>query len=173
MRSLLYWLSGRLPCCIISDGDKPYLERYYLFTALGVRFYLHRFVESDPDRGLHDHPWPWAFSIILAGSYEEHRRSGARTVRWFNWLTGDNFHRVVLHRYLNTNEPRHVWTMFAHRTRRTKEWGFLREEWDCLSPTYRRISYRPHKPGIEECWWRTVPRGRDEARRMPARGIRT
>ncbi|WP_244260428.1 hypothetical protein [Burkholderia gladioli] len=58
MRRVLYAISSRLPCRIIADGNKPYLERYYLATVFGVRFYLHRFVASDPDRGLHDHPWP-------------------------------------------------------------------------------------------------------------------
>jgi hypothetical protein len=153
MKSLLFWLSGRLPCRIISDGDSPYLERYYLFTFFGVRFYLHRFVASDPDRGLHDHPWPWAFSIILSSWYQEQRRDGMHKVRFFNRLSGDTFHRVILE-----NGP--VWTIFAHRARRTKEWGFLRDKGQL------GITYRPHKPGIEEQWWKSVPRGRYESRRM-------
>ena len=52
---LLRAISDRLPCRIISDNDQPYLERYYIATLFGVRLYLHRFVGSDPDRGLHDH----------------------------------------------------------------------------------------------------------------------
>ena len=66
MNRLLLWLTGFLPCRIISEGDQPYLERYYLMTLFGWRFYIHRFVASDPDRGLHDHPWPKAYSIILS-----------------------------------------------------------------------------------------------------------
>jgi hypothetical protein len=154
VRTILFWLSGRLPCRIICDGDAPYLERYYLFTAFGVRVYLHRFVASDPDQGLHDHPWPWAFSILLAGWYWEHRRDGVRKVRWFNWLIGDSFHRVVL-------DDRHVWTIFAHRARRVKPWGFLRDKGQF------GIVYKPHQPGVEECWWNTVPIGKLEPRRMP------
>ena len=96
MRKLLFWLTSHLPCRIIAEEGSVYLERYYLFTLLGWRFYLHRFVGSDPDRGLHDHPWSRAFSIILAGWYWEQTRSGTRKVRWLNTLTGDTFHRVVL-----------------------------------------------------------------------------
>ena len=78
MRKLLFWLTSHLPCRIIAEEGSVYLERYYLFTLLGWRFYLHRFVGSDPDRGLHDHPWSRAFSIILAGWYWEQTRSGTR-----------------------------------------------------------------------------------------------
>ena len=45
----LYWWSGHLPLRLISKAGGPYLERYYLFTLFGHRFYLHRFVASDPD----------------------------------------------------------------------------------------------------------------------------
>jgi hypothetical protein len=98
MHKLLFWLSGHLSCRIISDGEQPYLERYYLLTLFGVRVYLHRFVASDPDRGTHDHPWPWAFSLILAGWYYEETAYGVSIVRWFNALTGSTFHRVILPR---------------------------------------------------------------------------
>lgn len=96
MNAILFFLSSFLPLRIISDGEGPYLERYYLFTIFGVRFYLHRFVASDPDRGLHDHPWPWAGSIVLSGHYWEVTRSGTKKVRWLNFLVGDSFHRVKL-----------------------------------------------------------------------------
>jgi hypothetical protein len=154
MTKILYWLCARLPCRIISDGDRPYLERYYLFTLFGVRFYLHRFVASDPDRGLHDHPWPWAFSVILSGWYYEHRRGNFREVRWLNLITGDTFHRVIL-----PNGP--VWILFAHRARRSKEWGFLR----AYDP--ETICYVKHKPGVAEQWWKSAPLGREQERRAP------
>lgn len=157
IRRILSAASSRLPCRIISDGSRPYLERYYLFTIFGVRFYLHRFVRSDPDRGVHDHPWPWAFSLILRGWYYEERRSGICSVRWLNWLTGDTFHRVILPEDRGVHE---VWTIFAHRARRTKLWGFLRNE------GFQTI-YRVHAPSTDEAWWKTAPKGRDEPRRMP------
>src|SRR5437660_2113436 len=90
-RLLLAYSAGR-PCKIICEADRPYLERYFVCALFGIRFYLHRFVGSDPDRGLHDHPWRWAMSFILRGWYYEATRSGTRAVRWFNFLTGDTFH---------------------------------------------------------------------------------
>lgn len=167
MRKLLFWLTSHLPCRIIAEEGSVYLERYYLFTLLGWRFYLHRFVGSDPDRGLHDHPWSRAFSIILAGWYWEQTRSGTRKVRWLNTLTGDTFHRVVLpsegfvrglpflHPDFNKDAP--CWTLFFHRAEYVKEWGFLRGQ--VFIPYIRtRTDEMPD-------WWVRVPKGRDEPRR--------
>lgn len=174
MKHLLYRLAGRLPCRIISDDGRPYLERYYLATILGVRFYLHRFVGSDPARGLHDHPWPWAGSLVLSGFYFEERRGNnpyhMRAVRWFNWLTGDTFHRVVLHskKPLDEGPGEPCWTLFFHRAANVKPWGFLRPR----SENYN-LTWIPHDwdrggngSGHQGEWWKTVPIGKLEPRRM-------
>lgn len=179
MRKLLFWLTSHLPCRIIAEEGSVYLERYYLFTLLGWRFYLHRFVGSDPDRGLHDHPWSRAFSIILAGWYWEQTRSGTRKVRWLNTLTGDTFHRVVLpsegfvrglpflHPDFNKDAP--CWTLFFHRAKRTKGWGFLREQPGDFDAYVGRLSiftpYTYTRTDEMPDWWIRVPKGRDEPRR--------
>ena len=174
MNKFLYWLAGRLPARIISDGSVPYLERYYLFTILGWRFYLHRFVGSDPDRGLHEHPWTRAFSLVLHGWYFEERRDGPRKVRWFNSLTGDTFHRVVLPCPLDgrpfqrpmcggpEHEPQNCWTLFFHRAGSTKEWGFLNLSEDGKTKVFRPYLYT--REGSQKGWWMKAPKGRDIAR---------
>lgn len=173
MRKLLFWLTSHLPCRIIAEEGSVYLERYYLFTLLGWRFYLHRFVGSDPDRGLHDHPWPRAFSIVLAGWYFEETRSGTRKVRWINILTGDTFHRVVLPcgDYLPdfSCDEQPCWTLFFHRAKRTKGWGFLREQPGDFDAYVGRLSiftpYTYTRTDEMPDWWIRVPKGRDEPRR--------
>lgn len=175
---LLVAITDRLPCRIINDGQTPYLERYYVGTLLGWRFYLHRFVGSDPDRGLHDHPWRKARSIILSGWYWEETRSGTRQVRWFNSLTGDTFHRVVLpHRYQCEHAPvgdwifdenfekskwsdeMPCWTLFFHTTGKTKPWGFLRPLPMLHSQNAQLFTpYVYEKPVTE--WWLSAPTGR-------------
>ena len=57
MNRVLRAISDRLPCRLITDKGTLYLERYYVGQAFGATFYLHRFVGSDPDRSMHDHPW--------------------------------------------------------------------------------------------------------------------
>lgn len=185
MNRLLYRLAGNLPCRIISDNGHPYLERYYLFTLLGVRFYLHRFVGSDPDRGLHDHPWPWAGSVVLHGWYWEELRGKdalgmrSRRVRWFNWLTGDSFHRVVLPCALGDHEPDSVmcggiplrrptcWTLFFHRAAYTKPWGFLRPIEGEHPMVWWPHNYPKDGTGTPGAWWNEVPIGKLEPRRTP------
>jgi hypothetical protein len=154
IHTFLERITDRLPAREIMDGDTRYLERYYVGTVLGVRFYLHQFVASDPDRGLHSHPWPWAVSLLLSGRYLEERRTRTHVRNWINFITGNTFHRVVLLPGRNGG-VRPVWTLFAHRAKRTKGWGFLRP-----SPTGSGMLYTPHKPSVEEAWWETAPTGR-------------
>lgn len=153
---LLLALSARLPCRLI-DGDQgePYLERYYLFGAFGWHAYLHRFVDSDPDRGLHDHPWGRAISLVLSGGYDEIRpvrtgepaRTCTRTLNsWrLNRLAGTDFHRVVL------RDRRPVWTLFLHGPR-VKGWGFVQNgEYRAMARDGGEFRHRD--------WWKWAPRG--------------
>lgn len=183
MAKLLFWLSGFLPLRIISDPEgSPYLERYYLCTLLGWRFYLHRFVGSDPDRGLHDHPWRFAFSIVLSGFYHEETRQGTKPVRRFNWLTGDTFYRVILPKteswmYVESIKDRvrvfseaQCWTLFAHTTGRPNSWGFLRKQKDWRTheeiAVFREYDYGPEGGRRPKDWWKTAPRGKESTRRQ-------
>lgn len=175
MRSFLFWLAMRLPCRVIAEARKPYLERYYVTQAFGWRCYLHRFVASDPDRGVHDHPWLLAFSIILVGWYYEVRRWGVRRVRWFNVIRGDTFHRVVIGNELCgidwrpytprggpfPEPPREVWSLFFHRAEDAKQWGFLRGN--------RYIPFTYNGKVKSNRWELTAPKGRDF--RRDARGV--
>lgn len=168
MKRILYWLTSHLPCRIISDDGKPYLERYYLCTVFGVRFYLHRFVGSDPAaRGLHDHPWRWARSVVLSGWYCEYRPDGMHKVRWFNKISGDTFHRVVLPvahikswasgKWCAVDEP--CWTLFFHDAEYVKPWGFMR------AGKWQAHNHPKDGRGTPDAWWKKVPNGKYEPRR--------
>jgi hypothetical protein len=161
--NLLNRISARLPCRFI-DGEQgePYLERYYLVGAFGWHVYLHRFVSSDPDRGLHDHPWRRAVSLVLTGGYDEQRPSNGdfdrirvRSVRPFqlNLLRGEDFHRVIL----RGGVP--AWTLFIHGPR-VKGWGFM-EDGELVPMASGADEFR-HRD-----WWKTAPNG--SAMRMERR----
>lgn len=160
MNKLLYWVSSHLPCKIICDVGHPYLERYYLFTILNTRFYIHRFVGSDPARGLHNHPWRWAISLILSGYYLEHTHYGIKPVRWINGLVGDSFHRVIL-----PSEHKFVWTLFFHQAGRAKTWGFLRNKGQ-LGTVYEEHKPSTTETGEPEDWWVTAPKGQYVTNRL-------
>jgi hypothetical protein len=120
---------------LIRRDGAPYLWRTYLGGGDGARCFLHRFVSDDTKNELHSHPFEWSFSIILVGSYREHRASGRfvgessvvlsdRFTRVFcpgsrNYISWDTFHRVEL-------VTKEVWTLFFHGPR-TKDWGFVRD----------------------------------------------
>lgn len=169
--ALLYRFSGWLRCRIINGHQgEPYLERYHLLRLPGGGgVYLHRFVASDPDRGLHDHPWPWALSWVLAGGYRElllaPAGAGERVVERpvrpgrFNRIGGGDFHRVIL------PEGGEAWTLFMHAGK-CKDWGFLQLDGE------GRRRYRPHESvsaeGSHDHWWKRAPRGRALRRSVAA-----
>lgn len=163
LHKLMYKLSGWLHCRIIKGNkDEPYLERYHIARLGSFTFYLHRFTASDPDRGVHDHPWGWAMSFLLVGGYNEERlveRDGqkeiiVRKIRplTFNTIRADDFHRVVL------DQGRPAWSLFIHG-KRIKGWGFLK-----LQSFHGEEGFTPHDvDGGHRFanWYKTAPRGRD------------
>jgi len=173
---LLFRLCDRLPCRIIADAAGVYLERYYLGRMFGWTFYLHRFVAPDPGEALHDHPWPFALSLVLTGGYKEWRGDLASVAaakvhaRWLrpgriNLIRGGDFHRVA------AVAPGGAFTLFAHRPHRLA-WGFLaavearRPGGKVDVASYEPASAR-HGASFGAPWWKTAPKGRDEARRLP------
>lgn len=161
---LLMRIADRRPGRIVKDDGAPYLERYFLFRAFGVTAYLHRFVASDPDRGLHDHPWRAAMTVILSGrGYTEETRYGSAKRRWFGVFGGQHFHRVILH-----DGP--VWTLFVHTSARIKAWGFLRwAGWEKAPDGSNRdvMQFKAHYPSTDDQWWRSAPLGTHLEGRMP------
>ena len=172
---LLFALTSRLPTRLIKLDDKPYLERYYLGQLFGVTFYLHRFVSGDSERHLHNHPWHWARSIILSGSYKEEyvidltaaTESGCvtkyRRVKWYNRINGNHFHRI-------TKTERGTWTLFFHSERamircgsvsKPKHWGFLQHGYHIGA--HDSVMFVPW-PTVSGEWWKNAPAGRDSGR---------
>jgi hypothetical protein len=164
IESLLTWISARRPCRLIEgDEGQPYLERYYLVGLFGWHLYLHHFVDSDPDRGLHDHPWGHALSLVLVGGYDEIRAvdgvSDRPLVRRmtpgrFNRLRGCDYHRVVL------PGGRSAWTLFLHGPR-VKGWGFR------SSGTVRVMASDAGEFRHRD-WWKQAPTGAEVRALMAA-----
>lgn len=110
------------PSQIIGPVSNPYMLRWILFRFRNwPRIYIHRFMRSDDDRALHDHPW-WFISILLRGSYREHRPDGAsiRRAPSIAFRPLRTQHRVELLR-----QP--VWTLFITGPR-VHGWGFWCED---------------------------------------------
>lgn len=142
-------LVSKLPSTTITIQGKPYLTRYYVLG--GDRqfgnVYIHHFHTSDQGDELHNHPWAWGFSIVLAGGYIEERArdpmvweadpvpgEGAkifgmkrkveiieRLIRpgSLNFIRSSDYHRTDL-----IDEAEGAWTLFFTGPRRSA-WGFL------------------------------------------------
>jgi hypothetical protein len=96
----------------------PLMLRYFLIRSPWFAVYLHRFLRSDNDRHVHDHPWSF-WTLILTRGYFEHlpdrsrhwRPPGSilfRPAEWQHWV----------------EVPRPCWT-FVVRFRKRRDWGFI------------------------------------------------
>lgn len=90
--------------------------------------YLHRFLRSDWDEALHDHPWNFT-SLILSGGYWEHTPAPtpadpmATRRRWYG--PGRILKRPATWRHRIELPPgRDCWTL-VYRGPKTKSWGFF------------------------------------------------
>jgi hypothetical protein len=127
-----------------TPGAGPYMTRILSpWRVLGIKPMINRFLREDSDRHLHNHPWKWALSIVLCGSYDETRLAAdaedcqrlyaaaggdptdmpadlftrSRRVRRFNLLRASDYHRV-------TRLHGRVWTFFITGPA-IQDWGFL------------------------------------------------
>lgn len=129
---------------IFVNGDK-YLTRYRLINWKWFGVYLHHFHSGDGDRALHDHPWWFAFTLILWGGYREevlkywsarkmksHVKTRVLTPGRINFLPHWKFHRID--RILPD-----TWTLLF-RFKAVKSWGFI-EQVDNLDV----VIYEHHK----------------------------
>lgn len=134
-----------------SDG-KPYLERYYILRSTKYKYipgiYLHKFLSSDEDPELHNHPWGSSMSIILTGGYKEERRyeevhnnevnryvvTEYVTPGSLNFIKKNDFHRIDLLK-------EYAWTIFFSGNRE-QDWGFWNKDTDKYIPWKKHIENR-------------------------------
>lgn len=110
----------RAPDLVI--GRPAYMLRWWLIPRNRFfNIYLHKFLASDDDEALHDHPWV-NISIILKGSYIEHTiaAGGVKCAKLYK--TGDfKMRRAKSAHYIEINEP--CWSLFITGPQ-IRTWGF-------------------------------------------------
>ena len=95
-----------------------YMQRWHLLRKPGVRnLYLHRYLGSDDDRALHDHPWA-SWSILLWGHLVEVTEQGEKRI-WPiipKFRSPEYSHRLIL-------KSSGALTLF-YTGKKVREWGF-------------------------------------------------
>lgn len=130
MKKLKAWALRKVttpPDFVVGEVGSPYLKRWYVWPRNRFcNLYLHLFLRSDDDRALHDHPWLFNASLVLAGTYKEHtiinggthvvtpREPGAFKFRW-----GKSPHRVAL-----LARPKNSVITLFFTGPVVREWGF-------------------------------------------------
>jgi hypothetical protein len=128
---------------IVNCDRDPYLIRWYVIRSAAVALFIHKFIRSDEDRALHDHPWNFVVVPIWRGYYEHSSRvvidtefgidqRAEEAVRRRVWpVIGARFrrgtyrHRVELVRRGGNELP--SWSIFI-RFREFRDWGFWMPE---------------------------------------------
>lgn len=108
------------PSFTVFQNGRPYLQRWFIVPRNDLmNVYLHRFLQSDDDRGLHDHRGDNR-SILLEGQYREHFDDGSVHLR----RTGEVVHRRAadLHRVELIDDLPTVSLFFIGPT--VRNWGF-------------------------------------------------
>lgn len=111
---------GREPDRFIGGRTDTYMERWFIVPRNPVcNVYLHRFLRSDDDRALHDHPWPNS-SYLLDGCYIEHMPGPTTIQRWpgeYVTRKATDSHRIEL------IDGKPVLSLFITGPK-VREWGF-------------------------------------------------
>jgi hypothetical protein len=109
----------------IGGLDNPYMIRWFVIPRNPwFNIYLHKFCRDDDDRALHDHPW-WFISIMLKGSYIEHRSGKPSLIRHalsFAFRPAVAQHRIELFRD-DHGAIIPCWTLVI-TGRKKRTWGF-------------------------------------------------
>jgi hypothetical protein len=168
-RRLLQRVAGFLPARqIVLHGHLLFMRYHVCRLPGGGHVYLHHYLAPDDDQGMHDHPWDWARSLILAGGYWETRPKCecivfGRGARVFTQnvlrlpgdtykLRGEDFHRITDF----TEGSSSSWSLFMHGPY-TKGWGYAIENDDGVM--YEESSHVGASATRGE-WYHSAPRGR-------------
>jgi hypothetical protein len=114
---------------IVNCERDPYLIRWYVLRTRFLAIFIHKFVRSDEDRALHDHPWNFLVIPIWRG-YIEHSQHTSPMVgdTWEVtrrvWpILGTRFRRAEYRHRVELIQGKPSWSIFIRFTER-RTWGF-------------------------------------------------
>lgn len=160
---ILLLLTRNLPARAIDLDGQHYIERYHVVRIGKLTIMLHRYLGSDGDRSVHDHPWLWSLGIPLVGGYSEERVIGfcpeknwlsksvnIRPWRW-NFIGAMRFHRIE---YVLPG----TWTLFITYNR-FKSWSFA-SNMIGVNGNFVALSQPYNVKGVAG-WQKSAPKGKE------------
>lgn len=123
---------------IINCDHQPYLHRWFVVRYAWLGIFIHKFIRSDEDRALHDHPWPFIVIPIWRG-YIEHSekqipflgnpkaRLKTRVKRRVQPILGTRIRPATFRHRVELLKDKPSWSIFI-RFKRWREWGFWEKE---------------------------------------------
>ena len=113
----------------IKVSNKPYLIRWIIFKTPIGGLMVHKFLSSDVDKELHNHPFPFITFVIKNGYTEEYYENEEKKTRVIQapnirFNPSGHTHRVTI------NEDKKPISIVL-RGPKVREWGFFTE---CLTP---------------------------------------
>lgn len=114
----------RDPDFYIGGKENPYCKRWWIIPRnRWFNIYLHKFLRSDEDRALHDHPWI-NFSYLLAGRYFEWTIKAGGVRKRVEYKKGDwQFRTASKAHRLEIIPGEHSWSLFITGPI-MRVWGF-------------------------------------------------
>lgn len=104
---------------ILRCSHEVYLVRWYVLRTKWLGCFIHKFVRSDEDSALHDHPWPFLVIPLWRGYHEVNDRGTSNVLP----LLGTRLRPAEYRHRVALRDGKPSWSLFF-RFRKTREWGF-------------------------------------------------
>jgi hypothetical protein len=113
---------SREPDFVVGGRENPYMQRWWVIPRNPLfNIYLHRFLRSDDDEALHDHPW-LNVSYLLDGEYIEYSILAGGVTTAIRYKAGNlKFRRAKTAHRIEIDQP--CWSLFITGPI-VREWGF-------------------------------------------------
>lgn len=166
---ILQAMMNQLPTKAIKVDEQDLFYRSFVCKIFGWIVYLHKYLRSDPDRGLHSHPFD-AYALVLSGGYWEERlqsideKGMVIRTKWLhpgaiNGIDRHCFHRLQLREEKENGAVSYKpsWSLFFCKYVPDKTWGFLRQY---PHEDTHMFMFRKHTENSDRWWWKSAPKGK-------------
>jgi len=108
---------------IVNCDHDLYLIRWFVIRTERFAVFIHKFVRSDEDRALHDHPWDFIVVPVWRGYIEHSELLSYPMHRRVYPVLGSRARAATYRHRVELIDGKPSWSLFF-RFKRIREWGF-------------------------------------------------